>query len=289
MRRTGKHLSGILKRRKGKRMIEFNGSKVDKKDNTPILRDTEIDELAEMLLADYKPQLLKQPAPINYLHFLESYLGANIEFMDIYYENKPIWGATSFNDAENLKVFDRESRCTRSRKLTKRTIVIDNYVMQESREGLALFTGLHEGGHLWLHPGVYKSPVCNGQLSILGDESRLRPIVCCRRNNIESFGRKMKLVTSEDFREHQADYFASAIAMPKSTFIPIAKEILKSEGISGGRVIRGTDFWHDWFAEVGFPKKIAEIYGVSKQAAAVKLRKFGFIVKKGSDVQASLF
>lgn len=81
-------------------MIKFRWSKVDKKDNTPILKDTEIDDLAEMLLEDYKPQLLKEPTPINYLHFLESYLGATIEFMDIYYDKKPIWGATSFNDAE---------------------------------------------------------------------------------------------------------------------------------------------------------------------------------------------
>jgi len=42
-------------------VIEFRWSKMDKQDNTPILKDTEIDELAEMLLADYKPQLLKEP------------------------------------------------------------------------------------------------------------------------------------------------------------------------------------------------------------------------------------
>lgn len=269
-------------------MIDFSWSKVDKSDNTPILKDTEIDDLAEMLLEDYKPQLLKEPTPIDHMHFLEFYLGANVEFMDIYYEDKRIFGATSFNDKEHLKVFDRENSRTIPRKLKKRTIVIDNYVMQEGKEGLALFTGLHEGGHLWLHPGVFESPVCDGQLSILEDTPRIRPVVCCRQNSIESFGRKKKLITSEDFREHQADYFASAIAMPKSTFIPLAKEILRSEGIDGGRVITGTDYWHDWFAETEFPRLIADAYGVSKQAAAIKLRKFGFIVKKG-DVQISLF
>ncbi|MGI6429331.1 MAG: hypothetical protein ACOXZ6_06355 [Syntrophomonadaceae bacterium] len=103
-------------------MIEFRWSKMDKQDNTPILKDTEIDELAEMLLADYKPQLLKEPTPINHLHFLESYLGANIEFMDIYYEDKPIWGATAFNDQEYIKVFDRENCRVGVRKLTNRTI-----------------------------------------------------------------------------------------------------------------------------------------------------------------------
>lgn len=196
-------------------MIEFRWSKVDKKDNTPILKDIEIDGLAEDLLKDYKPQLLEEPAPINYLHFLESYLGANVEFMDIHYEDKPIWGATAFNEGECLKVFDRENSHTIPRKLKKRTIVIDNYVMREGKEGLALFTGLHEGGHLWLHPGVFVKPDQRGQLSLFQDEKpKINPVVCCRHNHIESFGRKKKLVTSEDFREHQADYFASAIAMP---------------------------------------------------------------------------
>ena len=167
-------------------MIEFRWSKVDKKDNTPILKDAEIDELAETLLADYKPQLLKEPTPINHLHFLESYLGANIEFMDIYYEDKPIWGATAFNDDEHLPVFDRENRRAGVRKLRNRTIVIDNYVMQEGKEGLGLFTGLHEGGHLWLHPGVFTAPDNSGQLSLFKDEKpKIRPVVCCRKNSIK--------------------------------------------------------------------------------------------------------
>ena len=51
-------------------MIEFKWSKVDKNNNnTPIIKDAEIDDLAEMLLEDYKPQLLKEPTPINHLIF----------------------------------------------------------------------------------------------------------------------------------------------------------------------------------------------------------------------------
>jgi hypothetical protein len=110
-------------------LIEFRWSKVDKKNNnTPILKDAEIDELAEMVMHDYKPQLLKDPAPIDHLHFLEFYLGANVRFMDIYYDEKPIWGATAFNDEEYIRVFDRDNTCIRAEKLNNRTIVIDNYV-----------------------------------------------------------------------------------------------------------------------------------------------------------------
>lgn len=267
-------------------MIEFRWSKVDKKNNnTPILKDAEIDELAEMVMHDYKPQLLKDPAPIDHLHFLEFYLGANVRFMDIYYDEKPIWGATAFNDEEYIRVFDRENTCIRAEKLNNRTIVIDNYVMQEGKEGLALFTCLHEGGHLWLHPGVYTKP--SDQLSLFPEPGK-EYVVCCRQEDIQSFGRRKNFKTAKEWREHHADYFASAFAMPKSTFIPLALEILKSEGISGGRVVTGVDFQHDWFAENVFPKRISEIYGVSKQAAYIKLRKFGFIIAK-SDVGVTLF
>jgi hypothetical protein len=76
--------------------------------------------------------------------------------------------------------------------------------------------------------------------------------------------------------------------MPKSTFIPLALEILNLNGITGGRVITGIDWQHDWFAEEEFPRLIAGVYGVSKQAAFIKLRKFDFIVAK-DDLQPSLF
>jgi hypothetical protein len=204
MKRTGKHLFGKLKKRRRERMIEFKWSKVDKKNNnTPIIKDVEIDELAEMLLKDYKPQLLKEPTPINHLHFLESYLGANIEFMDIYYEKKPIWGATAFNDEEYLKVFDRENCRTGYRELRSRTIVIDNYVMKEGKEGLGLFTGLHEGGHLWLHPGVYVEPEqVRGMKLPLSQRYRVPPEFC--RN-------------SKTIRETQMD--KGAILSPRVSFL----------------------------------------------------------------------
>jgi hypothetical protein len=43
-------------------LIEFRWNRVDKRNNnTPIISDAEIDELAEIILGDYKPQLLQEP------------------------------------------------------------------------------------------------------------------------------------------------------------------------------------------------------------------------------------
>ena len=44
---------------------------------------------------------------------------------------------------------------------------------------------------------------------------------------------KRSLVTEEDFREHQANVFAAAIAMPRATFVPYAKRLLMQYGLEG--------------------------------------------------------
>lgn len=259
-------------------MIEFKWNKIDRKNNTPVIKDVDLDELAEMLIKDYKPAILKAPRKIKYEHFLESYLGANLEYQHIYYgENEgPVFGVTAFNK-ERLKVFDKENLCTKNVTLDKNSIVLDYYVTEEGREGLELFTGLHEGGHLWLHPKVYAEP--EGQISLFARE--IKPVTCCRRSDIESFGRVWSgNRTPEQWREHQADYFASAIAMPKSTFIPLIQETLKANGITDGYVLEDLGLKEQIFAQNELPEVVMNVYGVSRQAAYVKLKKFGFIKNK---------
>ena len=76
-------------------MIEFHCSKRDKT-RTPILYNTEIWEYAEAVVGDYKPRLLKEPGKVNAIYFLESYLGASVDYQDIYYkEGESPFGAAS--------------------------------------------------------------------------------------------------------------------------------------------------------------------------------------------------
>ena len=56
-------------------MVKLNPRRVDRRNhNTPILFDREIDDYAQAILADYKPELLCEPGAIDFQHFLESYL-----------------------------------------------------------------------------------------------------------------------------------------------------------------------------------------------------------------------
>ncbi|MCI6359678.1 MAG: hypothetical protein MR778_06925 [Clostridiales bacterium] len=135
-------------------MIDFS-CRCYHKDRTPIVKDLYIQEYAEAIVRDYRPELLVTPGKIDAFHFLESYLGVTVEFQDIFYPegNVPVAGATIFND-EAIMVFDRSGMKVSSIDIPAGTVLIDNATMKS--ESFALFTALHEGGHYCMHQGVYK-------------------------------------------------------------------------------------------------------------------------------------
>lgn len=254
-------------------MIAMKINRVDyNNNNTPVLYDREIDEFARDVLEDYKPNLLREPGTVRFEHFLESYLGVTIMYKDIYNDDpdRPIFGAFTFRGG-TLKVFDRENMRISSMIVPPKTVIIDNYVTEPGREGMAMFTGLHEGGHFLIHTKVYGE-------EYNGNGKRLLPIVYCRRDTVESFGESRALKDAKAWREHQADYFASALAMPNATFIPFVNQLLREYDNWRGRIVLGQDDDLDILAKDLLPERITEIYGVSKRAALIKLKKSGFVV-----------
>ena len=247
-------------------MLKMKIRRVDhSNDNTPILSNREIEEFAHAVLADYKPKLLREPAAVSFQHFLESYLGVTLIFRDIFNSDpeKQILAMTVFRDG-TVKLFDRENNRISNSIMRANTVIIDNSVMQPGKEGLALFTGLHEGGHILMHPKVY-GPFRAGQ-------------VCCRRETVESVrsGGNSQW-SSEQWLEHQANYFAAALAMPNATFIPFVNQLMREHNLWKGYIITGRDDDLDIFAKDILPERISEVYGVSKRAAYIKLKKVGFV------------
>ena len=257
-------------------MVKLNPHRVDYMNhNTPVLYDREIDAYAHAVLEDYKPQLLEEPGTINFQHFLESYLSVSIEYHDIYNDDpeRPILAMTIYGCGE-IKVFDRDNGCVSRIEVPKRTVIIDNAIMEPGKESLALFSGLHEGGHVALHWDVYNR--------ILEDElcDNAVPVVYCRRENIESISNgniRDRKRSAEEWREHQADYFAAAIAMPNATFKPFVHTMLRENGCYKGSITIGRDTDLDILADDIIPDAISEVYGVSRRAARIKLRKTGFV------------
>lgn len=256
-------------------MIEFHCQRYHRDDKTPIVTDQALQDYAEAVLGDYKPKLLKEPGKINAVHFLESYLGATVDYQDIYYEEgtSPIAGATVFND-DKVLVFDKENMCVRPIEVDAGTILIDNTTMQDGKEGFAQFTHLHEGGHFLIHPAVYRR--LNNQLTLFDfgmDSKQGNHVVTCKRSSIggQNEGRS-RLVTQEDFREHQANTFAAAIAMPRQTFIPYAQEMIRRAGFSDGVWVEsGVLDWDYDLVLSAILERLADTFGVSRAAAKVQL------------------
>lgn len=261
-------------------MIEFHCN-ARHRDMTPIVKDIEIQEYAETLLQDYKPKLLNEPGKINPIHFVESYLGAVIDYQDIYYpENAPaIAGATVFND-DRVLVFDREENRIRPIEVSANTVLIDNSTMEDGKEGFAAFTVLHEGGHLCIHPAVYRR--MNGQLSLFASHKDGDSVVCCRRASLENGGTKRsKLTTQEEFREHQANVFAASIAMPRRTFVPAAQEMIRKQGYKDGVYIMPTVIdWDYDFGIYAIEETLSTLFGVSRTAAEVQMKRLGLLMSE---------
>ena len=257
--------------------------RVDRKNNnTPILSNREIDQFVHAVLEDYRPELLEASSKINFEHFLESYLEQSVMYYDIFHEEDmlPILGVTAFKDGY-LKVFDRENMCVSTVPIAANTIVIDRSLMENGENGRAMFTGLHEGGHVMMHRGVYAPDEVDGQLSFIEEE--LAPVLSCRRDSIAEFtpspwGTSTR--TPAEWREYHANYFAAAIAMPNATFRPFIRNLLYQHGFRKVQIITGYDEDWDILAEEILPSEISDTYGVSRQAAFIKLKQAGFVINK---------
>ncbi len=257
-------------------MIPFNCRRRDKT-RTPIIRNEDVWAYAEALVGDYKPALLKEPAPLNVPHFLESYLGATIDYQDIYFERDgdPIAGATVFNDSL-IRVFDRDGECIRTIEVAAGTIIIDNATVATGNKGFEAFTGLHEGGHFTMHPEVYqKNP---NQICLFEQPKDGSSVVCCRKSTM--FGRRWsgRQLTPEQNREHQANSFAAFAAMPRQTFIPLATELIKNAGFSDGIFANDETDWEcDWALEK-ICNQLTEAYGTSFTAVKIHLKELDLLM-----------
>ena len=255
-------------------MIPFRW-RIRDKTRTPIIRNEDIWEYAEMLVGDYRPSLLREPGPIPVEHFLESYLGASLDYQDIYFERgaQPIAGATVFND-ERIRVFDREGQCTRVIEVSANTIIIDNSTVAAGNRGFAAFTGLHEGGHFTMHPEVYQ--LNPNQFCLFEPQKDGSGAVCCRRSSLSK--RWCGKLTPEQYREHQANTFAAFTAMPRQTFIPLAGELIRKAGYRDGIFV---DVETDWECESYLEKicnELAGVYGMSFTAVKIHLRDLGLLM-----------
>ena len=253
-------------------MLEFNCPN-RKFDGTPVVCDQQVMGYAEAQIADYDPELLRNPGKLDALHFVKSYLNAVVDVQNIrnVVPGMEINGITVLRDA-TISILEDEKFVQRN--YPGGAIIIDSSVMGRG-DGYEAFTICHEGGHLCMHYPAF----CGSE--VLAARSTLDKIMC-RSNMIGVERSENQKWTDKDFMEHQANVYAASVLMPRPSFVPFVMELNKKAGFGEGIFVRPMlePFfqYRDWYAnlmEIG--QKIAEVYGVSDSAAFVHMKRCGLI------------
>lgn len=230
-----------------------------KKNNLPILSREDIDYYAERLVADFAPELVERPGELDIDRFLTKHLGLNLDFHRLSH-NGVFLGMLVFGDTSRLPVFDPQVGQAKYVSVSANTVIIDESLLLAEAEQRYRFTGAHEAGHGVFHKDFYCFD--KNQLSFF-DQSEDVPIVKCRSATVQSSDGNAKglLLTDNDWMEWQANYFASALLMPKSMVKALAEEA------------DADIFIRDFY----LVKSVAETFNVSRTAAEHRLTSLGLM------------
>lgn len=186
-----------------------------------ILRKEDIEDEVENIINRYCPKCLEEPKEVDVEKLIED-IGLNLYYATMS-KNSEILGAFVFNKGIIPTYNDGTLE---NKKYDEKTIIIDSKVAEEDDPRLK-FTYGHELGHYVTQYDIFH--VNNNQLSLFEIIDDKETAVICKRESVdpnnESNERK-KLETKEDWQEWQANYFSSALLIPKCTLRIALKEYI---------------------------------------------------------------
>lgn len=246
-----------------------------KNNGMPVLSKADIEQLAEIVISDYKPDMIDKPKALDVEHFLEFYADLQMDYQDLTH-NQSILGMLVFNDG-NVPVYDAANNKAKMIPVDEGTVLIDNSLLNEEQLRRGRFTMAHEAGHWLLHRQMYI--IDKNQVSLFDDMPNGRTTsIKCRKSDIESTKRK-KLLTDDDWMEWQADYLASALLMPKKSFINEIIRHSEKAGMDQYVFDIGIDSkYNAWVDNV--ITKVADSFEVSLTSAIIRINNLGFGVSK---------
>lgn len=231
-------------------------------DGVPVIGKKDLNHLAEEVLNDFNPLILKEPKPTDIDAIAEFYLGACIECRTLTQEQK-VLGATVFDDGV-ITVYDRTYGYIPIR-VSSKTILIEQGVQNTKYTGRQRFTLAHEAmGHLLLHQDVK----CLGKTAnrlVSGFEGRT---ILCRPDEV--LRRHSGPMTKLERLEWQADYMAAAGLMPETTFRMAVELVARQHGymnVGSGKKLFFVHLSFDLLLRQDLVFRLSRIFEVSQQAA----------------------
>lgn len=191
-----------------------------------VYRTEVLESIATQTIKKYNPALLiGEPKPIPIEELAEFGLKLNMAYHYLSNDGR-VLGATMFHNG-NFPVYDMEKKEYIWRFIPAHTVVIDERLLKPSNYGRMRFTVAHEVAHWLIHKELY---------SINEAAAMAKAKVQCKC-------------------EHQADYLAAELLMPKGM---VKKAFYR---LQGAQTI----------------EKLAALFEVSKQAMQIRLRDFRLI------------
>ena len=216
---------------------------------TPVLSAKVIEETetAARMVEDFLPGA--KPSVIDMDVFLQEYLHMQLEEKCLSHDGH-ILGMTVFADTDKLPIWIPEKGEADYYSVKAGTVLVDSRLQTE--EGLR-FTKAHEAGHAYFHNAFFQ---------------RNPGVVFCRESAATMEQKqpdKTGLWSEEEWREWQANTFASCLLMPE----PMVKELIgKMPPIHTG------DPFGDREERIC---RVSETFRVSRTAAAIRLEGMGLL------------
>lgn len=239
-----------------------------KNNGVPILSKSELEDMAENFIRDFNPDALKTPMEIDIDSFAQNYLRLNQDFQYLSH-NGMYLGMIVFNDSD-IPVYIPQINRAEYIKAKAGTIIIDNNLLAESQEQRYRYTMGHECGHDIFHKSYFAFDP-NQITMFVGKQ---KPMIQCREISLNSKAKPVDQWTDKDRMEWQANYFSSALLMPKSMVSKLIESVTNKNTLSI------------------HAKRVYEMirtFNVSAQAAEYRLRELGFIFTREGKPPASDF
>ena len=182
------------------------------KDHLYILSKDDIDYEAEEIIKEYYPVGLEKICEIP-IDFIIEAMGIDLKYRRLS-KNKEILGGCIF-DTGRVPVYDEYG--TKTEEIFYPNTIIINSDLADDNDVRYSSTIGHELGHYVTQGDLYIKN--KGQISLFEPEINDKAIICKRESSSFDtlFREHKKPVTRSDWMEWQANYFSSAITVPKTT------------------------------------------------------------------------
>lgn len=183
-----------------------------KRSGVPVLSRKDLDSIAERIMADYNPDALRNPQPIDVDDFAQNYLKMEQDFQ--YLSHCGVYlGMTVFNDTNKVIVFNPEKNEAEYISARAGTIIIDNSLLEKNQEHRYRFTMGHEAaGHGVLHTAYFAYDPHQCSLYETANE----PLIQCRTDMTKIGGcRNGAPWGDKEWMEWQANVMSSCFMMPR--------------------------------------------------------------------------